>query len=153
MRIYLDTCCYNRPYDDQSQDRIHDESEAVLSILHRSVSNGDTILGSNVLAWEIGRIADAYRHFKVFALYQAATECIDYNASIKKRAEELQSQVSIRALDSLHLASAEQGKADVFLTTDDKLIRVCRKLPLSIKVLNPISYLAEVIEYDGREYE
>ncbi len=33
MKIYLDNCCYNRPFDDQTQDRIHIESEAVLVIL------------------------------------------------------------------------------------------------------------------------
>ena len=33
MQIYLDVCCINRPFDDQNQDRIHLEAEAVISIL------------------------------------------------------------------------------------------------------------------------
>lgn len=33
MKLYLVNCCYNRPFDDQTQDRIHLESEAVLAIL------------------------------------------------------------------------------------------------------------------------
>lgn len=153
MRIYLDTCCYNRPYDDQSQDRIHDESEAILSILHRSISNHCEILGSDVLEWEIGRISDPHRRFKVAALYRAADTHVGYDDAIKKRAAEIQSQGAIRSLDSLHIASAEQGDAQIFLTTDDKLIRACRKLALPMKVLNPVSYLAEVIEHDGCEHE
>lgn len=32
MRIYLDNCCYNRPFDDQSQIRIALESQAKLYI-------------------------------------------------------------------------------------------------------------------------
>ena len=32
MRIYLDNCSYNRPYDDQSQMRIHLETQAKLYI-------------------------------------------------------------------------------------------------------------------------
>ena len=32
MRIYLDTCSYNRPYDDQSQMRICLETQAKLHI-------------------------------------------------------------------------------------------------------------------------
>lgn len=32
MRIYLDNCCYNRPYDDQSQIRISLETQAKLYI-------------------------------------------------------------------------------------------------------------------------
>jgi hypothetical protein len=30
LRIYLDACCLNRPFDDQTQERIRLESEAVL---------------------------------------------------------------------------------------------------------------------------
>ena len=32
-RIYLDVCCLNRPFDDQSQPRIRLESETILIIL------------------------------------------------------------------------------------------------------------------------
>ena len=32
MRVYLDNCSYNRPYDDQSQMRIHLETQAKLYI-------------------------------------------------------------------------------------------------------------------------
>lgn len=34
MRIYLDNCSYNRPYDDQSQLRISLESQAKLYTGH-----------------------------------------------------------------------------------------------------------------------
>lgn len=30
MRIYLDNCCYNRPFDDLRQDRIRIEAEKIL---------------------------------------------------------------------------------------------------------------------------
>ncbi len=33
IRIYLDACCLNRPFDDQTQARIRLEAEAVLIIL------------------------------------------------------------------------------------------------------------------------
>jgi len=33
MNIYLDNCCFNRPFDDQSNQRIHLESETVKAIL------------------------------------------------------------------------------------------------------------------------
>jgi hypothetical protein len=35
MKIYLDTCCLNRPFDDQRQARIRLESEAVTLILEK----------------------------------------------------------------------------------------------------------------------
>lgn len=33
--IYLDVCCLNSPFDDQTQERIHLEAEAVMLILNR----------------------------------------------------------------------------------------------------------------------
>ena len=57
MRLYLDCCCYNRPFDDQSQDRIHDESEAILSILNRCRKNTEiVVLGSTILNMEFAKI-------------------------------------------------------------------------------------------------
>jgi len=35
MKIYLDACCLNRPFDDQSQARIRVESEIIIFILSR----------------------------------------------------------------------------------------------------------------------
>ena len=59
MRLYLDCCCYNRPFDNQTQDRIHDESEAILSILKRCRENMEYIvLGSSILDMEFSKIAD-----------------------------------------------------------------------------------------------
>lgn len=40
MKIYLNVCCLNRPFDDQTQTRIHLEAEAVLSII-QSVETED----------------------------------------------------------------------------------------------------------------
>ncbi len=35
MRIYLDNCCFNRPFDDQSQVRVLLETEAKLVVQDR----------------------------------------------------------------------------------------------------------------------
>mgnify|MGYP007025184338 CR=1 FL=1 len=44
MKIYLDNCCYNRPFDNQTHERIHLESEAILMILQRGQSGMYKIL-------------------------------------------------------------------------------------------------------------
>ncbi|MDR2716284.1 MAG: hypothetical protein LBB46_06020 [Coriobacteriaceae bacterium] len=38
MRIYLDNCCFNRPFDDQKQIKVKLETEAKLSI-QRQISD------------------------------------------------------------------------------------------------------------------
>ena len=35
MKLYLDLCCLNRPFDDQSQARVAMESQAVVLILEK----------------------------------------------------------------------------------------------------------------------
>jgi len=35
MLVYLDNCCYNRPYDDQIQGRVILETEAILGIIEK----------------------------------------------------------------------------------------------------------------------
>ena len=33
IRVYLDNCCYNRPFDEQTQLRVRHETEAKMEIL------------------------------------------------------------------------------------------------------------------------
>jgi len=54
----MDACCVNRPYDDQSQDRIRLESEAVLLIIQHCQNQDWEWIGSEVLNFEIQKIAD-----------------------------------------------------------------------------------------------
>ncbi len=50
----------------------------------------------------------------------------------------------IRTVDSLHIVAAESVKADVLLTTDDKLSNMALKLELKVKVQNPLQFAWEV---------
>jgi len=52
LRIYLDLCCFNRPYDDQGQVRIRLETEAKL-VLQQKVRDGACeLLWSSILDYE-----------------------------------------------------------------------------------------------------
>ena len=52
MQIYLDMCCFNRPYDDQTQARIHLETGAKL-LLQQKVKDAECdLIGSSVLDFE-----------------------------------------------------------------------------------------------------
>lgn len=53
----------------------------------------------------------------------------------------------IKTYDALHVACAEKGKADIFLTTDDKLLSVLKNHAdeINIKTDNPLSWIREVI--------
>lgn len=64
-KIYLDVCCLNCPFDDQSQLRIHLETEAVLAILQQCESNLWTLIGSAILDAEISQILDAEKQRQI----------------------------------------------------------------------------------------
>ncbi|VEN73814.1 hypothetical protein EPICR_20284 [Candidatus Desulfarcum epimagneticum] len=54
---------------------------------------------------------------------------------------------SLKSLDALHIACAEGGNADIFLSTDDKLINASKrnKRFLKIEAENPLIWLQKEI--------
>ena len=146
MKLYFDNCCYNRPYDDQTQEKIHFEGEAILAIINKCNQNNDEIIGSSVVDLEIDQITDIEKKEKVKSFYDnTITWKIDYTENIFKRVQELSRQTNIRTLDRFHLSFAEYSDADVLLTTDTKFEKACSKMNLKIKVINPLKYLMEVM--------
>lgn len=55
MKIYLDNCCYNRPFDDQSQIRIHLETQAKLYIQSKIREGTYDLVWSYILDYENGK--------------------------------------------------------------------------------------------------
>lgn len=52
ITIYLDNCCFNRPYDDQKQERIYLESLAKLYIQQLITDNKIDFIWSYILEYE-----------------------------------------------------------------------------------------------------
>lgn len=138
MKVYLDTCSLNRPFDDQTQPRIRLEAEAVLWVL-KQVDLGQFILcDSDVLRFENHNNPDLSKQAKVEELLNRGQEYAKITGRIEERARQLARQ-GMQPLDALHVASAESLKADVLLTCDDRFIRAARRLAreIQVKVLNP----------------
>lgn len=90
MRIYLDTCCLNRPFDDQTQARIRLESEAVLAVLAH-IEKGDwEWVGSDVLTDEIEQMPDMLKQARVKLLASFVRQTIQVGDKEAQRARELQ---------------------------------------------------------------
>ena len=147
IRIYLDACCLNRPFDDQTQTRIRLEAEAVLMILTQCETGDREWIGSEALDWEIEQTPDRERLRRVRSLATHAHRSVPVGPSEVGRAQELEAW-GIAAYDALHLACAESGGADVLLTTDDRLLRrsAARASELHVRVANPLTWLREVSE-------
>lgn len=144
MKIYMDSCCYNRPFDDASQDKVRIESEAILTIINKCGLKKWDLVGSDILNEELDNIVNLIKKQKVLKLYSAITSFIDINENIISKAKEIQ-QLGISPFDALHLATAEYGNVDVFLTTDKKLLNKALDLDLKMIINNPVIWAMEVL--------
>jgi predicted nucleic acid-binding protein len=146
-RIYLDVCCFNRPFDDQRMERVRMEAEAVKGILLRIRNGSCRGISSTVVDLELRRMQDAGRLVEVQLMTTEMEEKVEPDESDRKRAALLIGW-GFKALDALHVACAERGRADVFLTTDDVLLRVAArtgKRGLRVRVANPLQWFEEVL--------
>lgn len=146
MKLYLDVCCLNRPFDDQTQTRIHLEAEAVLSIIQSVEDNEWQWISSDAVAYEISKAPNEERQERLWALESRSTTRLELTDSILQQTARLL-HLGFTTYDALHLTFAESTNVDVFLTTDDKLLKRAQRYREEIKiaVVNPLSWLQEVM--------
>jgi predicted nucleic acid-binding protein len=144
IRVYLDTCCFNRPFDDQTQLRIRLESGAIIDILRHVARGRWTMIGSDAIDDEIAAIRDPVHRARTRRLASYASEHVPVDADLTRRGETLES-MGFRSYDSMHIACAEAAGADALLTTDDALVRRARRLRevLGLHVANPLTWRNE----------
>ena len=75
-------------------------------------------------------------------MLKLAIETVEVTAAVERRGAEL-AAMGFQAMDALHVACAEAGKATVLLTTDDDLLRraVKHDMILGVAVENPAGWL------------
>lgn len=127
MRIYLDLCCFNRPYDDQTQVRIRLETEAKVLIQQKVKGAECDLVWSATLDFECSNNPYEEHRHAIHQWRNLAVSVIMADHSVVSRAVELARQ-GIGHYDALHVASAVAGKAELFVTTDDRLIKKMRKV-------------------------
>src|SRR5215831_10948471 len=76
MRIYFDACCVNRLTDDQTQERILREAEAIEKLIGFATAESNTWVGSAVLEAEITRNPDVGRREDARALLAFAKQVV-----------------------------------------------------------------------------
>lgn len=140
MRIYLDNCCYNRPYDDQSQTRIHLEAQAKMQIQQMIKNQEIELVTSYILEYENEKnhslsTKQSINHF----IYNYATYHIDINRDneIVTIAEPIM-LTGIKQQDAYHVACAILAECNYFITVDDRLLKYqTKEMPL----ITPIDFI------------
>jgi predicted nucleic acid-binding protein len=142
IKVYLDNCTYNRPFDDQKDIRIRLESEAKLFIQEQIKDNRIDLVWSSVNDYENNDNPSREKCERIAAWKNAASMRCGLNETILKKALELES-LSIRAKDALHIASAIDSGCDFFITTDRKILN---KTIDGVAVVSPAVFVEEYLK-------
>ena len=149
MRVYLDNCCFNRPYDDQSQLRISIETQAKLYI-QREITEGKLeLVTSYVLLAEnsANTVEQKKQNIKKFIDENTHIFISTSNKNaIEDKAKKIMEQ-GIKFLDACHVASAIYADCDYFISTDKRLLKYHTD---EIVLINPTGF---VLEMDGGQDE
>jgi predicted nucleic acid-binding protein len=140
--LYLDLNCFNRPFDDQSQDRIAQETAAVFAILQRIIDGVDQLIWSAILTFENAQHPLMDRRTEIAQWAHRAVVNVAVTQQVATRARAL-TAAGFRPLDAAHLACAEAAACNRFLTCDDRVIRRARRVQVGLRVHNPTDYIQE----------
>jgi len=146
MKIYLDLCIYNRPFDDQGQPRIVVETVEFMFLLEKAINKEMTIINSFVLEYENSESPLIDRRDKIGDLLKITSEYVRYSERLENRAEEIE-KGGFMAMDALHIACAEASKSDFFITCDDLLLRKgkANKDKLKVRIVGLMEFFSEEV--------
>lgn len=150
VRIYLDASALNRPFDDQRLSRNRLEAEAVLAILERVDAEELELISSAALAYENLMSPLIERREYVTTYLNLAATFVPSDGALLQRAREFEAR-GIRPLDALHLASAERGRAEWFVTCDDRILKQAGRGNLGnrLTIGTPIEFVAPKRKTNG----
>lgn len=146
-KIYLDVCCLNRPFDDWIQERIRLEGEAIISIIERIKAKKWQLFTSEAVTVELEKMRNLEKLDNILKLLELATISINIDQEVDLRSQQLEN-LGFGLYDSFHLACAEVGQVDIFLSTDDRLLKNALRHQdvLKVAVENPVIWLINILQ-------
>ena len=142
MKIYMDNCCFNRPYDDQTQLKIYLETQAKLNIQKQIITGKHELVWSFILDYKNEQNPFEMRKNSIKDWRSIAKLYILLNDDVTTFARMLLGK-GIKNKDALHIACAVEAKCNVFFTTDKKLLNT---LIPEIRIMNPLEFIIEMEE-------
>ena len=143
MKIYLDNCCYNRPFDEQSGIVVRIETEAKLFVQYEIYAGRIELAWSSVNDYENNDNPSLEKAERIAIWRGMAKDVIAMDGAILTKALELE-KIGLKPKDALHVASAIAARCDFFLTTDKKILN---KPITGIRTINPVSFV-EVYQHE-----
>jgi len=145
MKLYLDLCVYNRPFDYQGHDRVALETSIFTYIIEKIETGVYILVASDALIYENNKNPDSLRNTRIATYFKLAQEFIETNNSDIDRVKLLKG-FGFSDIDALHISLAERSHADYFVTCDDDITNRYQKHKDFIKV-----DIASLTEFIGLE--
>ncbi len=146
MKIYLDNCAFNRPFDNQNSIRVRIETEAKLYIQEKVKAGYLELVWSYILDFENEQNPFAERKIAITRWKKIASSDIEESETLLKTANSLLKS-GIKSKDALHLASALEAESQYFITTDDGILKKLPKLG-KMFIVSPTDFIKLLEDYD-----
>lgn len=142
MKVYLDNCCFNRPFDDQSSLVIRLETEAKLYVQNLIRQGEIELVWSFMLDYE--NAANPFEEVRRQIAEWKSLAKIDCAPSqeVSNIAGEMM-KLGLRPKDAAHIACAIHTAADCFLTTDKKILN---KPVTGVQIVNPVDFARRYLD-------
>ena len=140
LRIYLDNCCYGRPFDNQKDPAIKKETQAKVFIQSLVKYKSLELAYSSISIQEITDIPFEENSRAILDFIENNAKYYvnkDKNETAISLTEEIM-QTGIKLKDASHTACAIIAECDYLITTDKRLIKYQDN---RIKIINPIEFL------------
>lgn len=146
LKIYLDNCCFNRPYDDQKTLKIELETKAKLFIQELVLKKKIDLVWSYMLDYENSRNIFKQKSDAIQKWQNLAIEDVDYNCKIKQLSNYIEKS-GLKNADAIHVACSVQAKCDYLISVDKRLLKYKTK---GLTICDPIEFLRawEVNRYE-----
>lgn len=138
MTLYLDNSFLNRPFDNPDIKMNKLEAEILFLVIDLADKDELQLINSSTIEYENSLNPFPERKAFVDEIINQANAYQNLNQEIEKRARHLMQELQLDSIDSLHLATAEYSKVDLFITCDYNLIK---KYKGSLKVIKPTEFL------------
>lgn len=132
-RLYLDLCCFKRPFDDQRQERIRREAVAITTIIEQAEQGAVELVRSPALLLENDQNPREDRRLAAALWIDGAAVGVALTDDVEARARAL-AALGFRPMDALHVAFAEAADARWLVTCDDGLLGLGRRHAAALKV-------------------
>lgn len=136
-KVYLDNCCFNRPFDNQTQIRINLETEAKLFIQSLIADKQIDFVWSFILLFENANNPYEARREAILDFSKLAVDIISANQIVLQKANEIKS-AGLKEKDALHIACAIYAECDYFISTDDRILKYKDD---KINIIDPIDFI------------